>query len=90
MAEPLATPVTTPRLLTVAMAGLLEDQVTVLLVALAGRTVAVSRVVAPTFTVAVVGATVTPVGGTSMTGAPKNLPNSALAIAMDVCAQKRW
>ena len=65
MAEPAAAPVTTPALLTVATAVLLEDQVTVLFVAVAGSTVAVRVVVAPIFTVAVVGATDTPVTGTN-------------------------
>ena len=62
-AVPLATPVTTPELLTVAMAVLLEDQVTVLLVAVEGATVAVRAEVPPTLTVAEVGVTETPVTG---------------------------
>jgi hypothetical protein len=55
MAEPVATPVTTPLVaLTVAFAIFEDDQATVLSVALVGRTVATNCVVAPTPTVAVV------------------------------------
>ena len=60
-AVPSATPLTTPPL-TVATAVLLDVQVTVLSVAFEGATVAVSFVVFPSTTVAVVGETVTPVG----------------------------
>ena len=61
---PAATPVTTPVVLTVAIAELLVDQVTFLFVALDGVMVAVSCVVAPTFTDAEVGDTDTPVTAT--------------------------
>ena len=63
-ALPAATAVTTPVELTVATAVLLLDQVTFLFVALLGATVAVNVVVEPTFTLALVGDTVTPVTGT--------------------------
>jgi hypothetical protein len=66
VALPAATLVTTPAVFTVAMAVLLLDQVTLLLVALVGATVAVNVVVEPTFTLAVVGNTATPVTGTSV------------------------
>ena len=66
VAEPTVTPVTTPEVLTVAIPGLLETQVTVLFVAFAGATVAVSVAVPPTVTVAVGGVTLTPVTGTLM------------------------
>ena len=54
VAEPGDLAVTSPLLLTVATAVLLDDQVTVLLVALAGSTVAVSCRVLPSVTVALV------------------------------------
>jgi hypothetical protein len=66
VALPAATPDTTPAELTVATAVLLELHVTLLLVALVGTTVAVNVVVEPTFTLTDVGATVTPVTGTSV------------------------
>src|SRR5262245_40381107 len=56
-ALPAATPVTKPLEFTVATLGLLEVQVTVLFVAFAGETVAVSVVVAPAAIVAEPGAT---------------------------------
>ena len=55
VAKPVATAVTTPLLLTVATEVLLDDQVTVLSVALPGVTVAVSVVVWPTSSVAEAG-----------------------------------
>jgi hypothetical protein len=64
VAEPDATAVTSPLVLTVAIALLLVDQLTVLLVALVGATVAVSWVVPPTVKDAVVAFKVTPVTGT--------------------------
>jgi hypothetical protein len=64
VAEPAATPVTTPEELTVAMLLLLLDQLTPLFVALEGATVAVSVVVEPTPTLTAVGLTVTPVTAT--------------------------
>ncbi len=64
VAVPAATPVTTPAELTVATEVLLLVHVTLLLVALAGDTVAVSVAVPPTDMLAVVGVTVTPVTGT--------------------------
>src|SRR4051794_15394156 len=64
VALPAATPVTRPLLFTVAMAALLVDQDTVLLVALEGETVAVNCCVPPAITVADVGDTATPVTGT--------------------------
>ena len=64
VAVPAATPVTTPDELTVATEVLLLVHVTLLLVALAGDTVAVSVVVEPALTLTVVGDTVTPVTGT--------------------------
>ena len=60
---PVPTPVTTPVLLTVATVVLVENQVTVLLEAFDGATVAVRAVVAPTATEAVVGVTDRPVTG---------------------------
>ena len=59
--QPEATPVTSPVELTVAIAELLVLQVTLLLVALEGATVAVNCCVPATFTEAVVGLTDTPV-----------------------------
>jgi hypothetical protein len=67
VAEPEATAVTNPLVLTVAMAALLVDHVTVLLVALVGAMVAVSCCVPPTFRAAVVGDIVTPVTITFVT-----------------------
>jgi hypothetical protein len=64
VALPADTPVTTPPLLTVAMLVLPELQLTLLSDALLGDTVAVSEVVPPTFTEALVGATETPLTGT--------------------------
>jgi hypothetical protein len=64
VAEPEATPVTSPLVLTVAIAPLLVVQLTALLVALVGATVAVSCCVPPTNIDAEVGDTVTPVTGT--------------------------
>ena len=61
MAVPAATPVTTPKVLTVATELLLEDQVMFLFVALDGATVAVSCWVDPTTTEADAGVTLTPV-----------------------------
>ena len=52
--EPVATPVIRPLPFTVALPVLEDDQVTVLSVAIVGKTVAISCVVAPTPTVAVV------------------------------------
>ena len=72
VAEPTATPVTTPVVLTVANAVLLDVHVTFLLVAFEGATVAVNEVVAPATTLAVVGATVTPVTATAVPEAPQN------------------
>ena len=66
VAEPTATPVTTPAALTVATAGVLDIHVTFLLLALAGRTVAVRGVVAPTATLAGAGFTVRLVGTMTM------------------------
>jgi len=62
---PAAMPVTKPVAFTVATPGVELDQVTFLLVALAGATVAVSCVVPLTVTEAVAGATLTPVTGTT-------------------------
>ena len=67
VAEPTATPVTTPAALTVATLVLLELQVTFLLEALLGDTVGVSVVVPPTAIDALIGNTVTPVTGTVVT-----------------------
>jgi hypothetical protein len=67
-------PVTNPLALTVATAVLELDQVTVLLVALSGATVAVSCVVAPTAMDADVGVTLTPV---TATVAPPETANAA-------------
>jgi len=64
VALPAATAVTTPLELTVATEVLLLLQLTLLLVALAGDTVAVSVAVCPTVKLNVVGDTVTPVTGT--------------------------
>jgi hypothetical protein len=64
VALPKATPVTKPVELTVATDALLVLHVTFLFVAFEGATVAVNCVVAPTFTLALVGDTVTPVTGT--------------------------
>jgi hypothetical protein len=64
VAVPVATAVTSPLALTVATAVLFDDQLTPVMVALAGARVAVSCCVAPLATVAVVGLTVTPVTGT--------------------------
>ena len=64
VAEPAATAVTSPDELTVATELLLVDQFTFLFEAFDGATVAVNCCVAPTFTVADVGDTVTPVTGT--------------------------
>ena len=61
VAEPAATAVTSPVVLTVAIDVLFDDQVTAWLVALEGETVAVSCCVAPATMEAVVGLTVTPV-----------------------------
>ncbi len=61
VAVPAATPVTRPELLTVAIDVFDELQVTFLLVAFDGETVAVSCCVVPTLTEADVGLTVTPV-----------------------------
>jgi hypothetical protein len=61
VAVPAETPVTKPEELTVAIAGLLEVQVTALLLAFAGATVAVNCDVATAIIEAVVGVTVTPV-----------------------------
>lgn len=63
VAVPAATAVTRPLVFTVAIAVLLDDQLTVLLVALLGAMVAVSCCVPPTETDAVVGIMVTPVTG---------------------------
>jgi hypothetical protein len=66
VALPTATAVTTPAELTVAIAVLLLDQVTLLLVALLGATVAANVVVPPILViVAEVGETVTPVTDTT-------------------------
>ena len=67
VAEPCATPLTNPLEFTVATPVLLELQLTVLFVAFDGDTVAVSCVLAPTFTDAVVGDTLTPVTATLFT-----------------------
>jgi hypothetical protein len=67
VAEPEATAVTSPLVLTVAIALLLVVHVTVLLVALVGAMVAVSCCVPPTFRAAVVGLMVTPVTITLVT-----------------------
>lgn len=64
LATPAARAVTIPDVLTVATAGLLELQVTALLVAFAGATVADNVVVPPAATETVAGETVTPVVGT--------------------------
>ena len=64
MVFPAAIPVTSPVLLTVATDVLAELQLTVLLVALEGETVAVSCWVAFTEMLADAGLTVTPVTGT--------------------------
>jgi hypothetical protein len=64
VAEPADIPVTNPLVLTVAILALELDQVTFLLVAFEGATVAVSCVVALTATVADVGLTLTPVTAT--------------------------
>ena len=64
VAVPAATPATTPDELTVANVGALEFHVTVLLVALAGTTVATKVVEAPTPRVAVAGLTLSPVTAT--------------------------
>ena len=64
VAVPAATAVTRPLVFTVAIAVLLDDQLTVLLVALLGAMVGVSCWVPPTATEAVVGLMVTPVTGT--------------------------
>lgn len=61
VASPAATPVTTPLASTVAVASALDSYDTVLSVALEGATVAVKLTVLPTSTLAVLGATVTPV-----------------------------
>src|SRR5664279_2829376 len=61
IAFPVATPVTSPVELTVAIAILLELQVTFLFVAFAGAMVAVNCEVPPTLTEAVIGVTDTPV-----------------------------
>ena len=61
---------TIPAVLTVAIAVLLDDQVTFLLVAFEGATVAVNVVVAPATTLAVVGETVTPVTATLVPEVP--------------------
>ena len=58
---PAVTAVTNPVELTVAIAVLLDDQVTFLFVAVVGATVAVSCVVAPVVMLAVGGVTLTPV-----------------------------
>jgi hypothetical protein len=55
IAIPAAIPVTSPLLLTVAIEGLLEDQIRVLLVALVGKTVPVIKNVEPILTEAVDG-----------------------------------
>lgn len=60
VADPAETPVTTPLLLTVATAVLLDAKLTDLSVASVGLTVAVNAVVAPTFTLAVAGVRDTP------------------------------
>jgi len=67
VAVPAATPVTKPLLFTVATPVLLDDQVTALLVALDGETVAVSCCVDPEAIDAEVGLTVTPVTATALT-----------------------
>ena len=67
VAEPAATPVTTPVEITVATDVLLELQLTVAFVALDGSTVAVNWVVAPTYTETESGDTLTPVTAISPT-----------------------
>lgn len=57
--EPADTPVTTPNEFTVAIAVFAEDHVTDLLVALDGKTVAISCFIEPVFTVKAVGEIVT-------------------------------
>jgi hypothetical protein len=64
VADPCPTPVTTPLEFTVATPVLLDDQLTFLLVALAGETVAISCCVPPTLIDAEVGETLTPVTAT--------------------------
>ena len=64
VALPADTPVTTPEGFTVAIPLSLDNQVTLLLVASSGKTAAVSIVVAPTSTDALVGLTDTPVTAT--------------------------
>jgi len=75
VAEPVSTAVTTPVELTVATLVLLLLQVTFLLVALAGDTVAVRVAVCPTVRLNMVGDTVTPVTGTVSPGTG-SLPNT--------------
>jgi len=67
VAEPTVTPVTNPLVLTVATAGFPLVNVTALLAAFAGLTVAVSCNRDPIFTGAVLGFTVTPVTRTGVT-----------------------
>jgi hypothetical protein len=83
VADPVATPVTTPAELTVATELLDVVQLTVLTVALEGATVAVKLVVAPTFTVAEVGLTVTPVTAiafTVMADVAVKLPSAVVTV----------
>ena len=67
VADPTLTAVTKPVALTVATDPLEVDQITVLLVAFAGATVAVNCCVPPTNIEAVDGATVTPVTNIGLT-----------------------
>jgi len=82
VAEPVPTPVTTPDELTAATEVLLEDQVTDLLVALDGETVAVSVVEPPTGTVAEVGETVTPVTETVVVDPPTPAPAMTIDLTL--------
>jgi hypothetical protein len=78
VAVPIFTPVTTPALDTVATLVLDELHVTVLLSASAGETVAVSAVVLPISTTAVVALSVSPVAGMVFVVSPTLFTASAV------------
>jgi hypothetical protein len=93
VAVPAALPVTKPDVLTVAIAVLLLVQVTVLFVAFAGATVAVSCVVPFTATETDVGLIVTPVTGTLVDVLTVTLVNGAVhnvPSACDVTARPKY
>jgi len=91
VAVPAPTPVTTPVLLTVATAAFDDVHVTALLVAVAGVTVAVRDVVAPTATEADTGDTDTDVTGwVTVTVAIPFFPEPSAAVAVIVTLPAAW